>query len=584
MNTLPSIESCCRPACDDVSTVQVPGPAGEDGDDGAAGTDGIDSFTTLTAQLTMPAELGSDTATVADSSWMAVNQIVYIAKTDGSVMGYFQVTAIGGATSITVKNLEDASTSAYLTNSAPGAIFTVGSKVCPAGIQGPTGLLSGSAAGGDLKGTYPDPTLAVGNTKGSSLWGNGTDTVAVPAGTDGHIIAYDSTDAEGMKTFAALPLTGGTDVADNRVPRLNGATGLPIPMQSSKVTITDNGAIRADGSGSPLGNARGSDAVDLQVSRANATEVASGTASFIGGGSSNTASGIESAVVCGLSNVASGQETFIGGGEANTANNTDSAIVGGTGNVTNGVDSFVGAGDGNTADTDESVVCGGNGNTAGTGSNDRAFVGGGQANLATGQESAIGGGQGNQATGTQSGVFGGDGNLASGDESFIGGGKDNTVSVEGGAIVGGSNAIADKYGQIAHASGMFATQGDAQTFELILRNSTTDATPTNLFLDGVSALATIPSGAAWIFRMLLVAKRSTGTASIYEAIGQLTNVAGTTAAAAVTVTEVNDGIGLPVTPVAVTADNANDALDIAVTGVAANNINWVAWLRVVQVM
>jgi hypothetical protein len=46
-----------------------------------------------------------------------------------------------------------------------------------------------------------------------------------------------------------------------------------------------------------FGNTRGDDSVDLQVVRNNATEVASGYASFLIGGKANTASGTYSAAL-----------------------------------------------------------------------------------------------------------------------------------------------------------------------------------------------------------------------------------------------------------------------------------------------
>src|SRR5687767_9732487 len=96
-STLVQAGQCCTPVCDSPTGPSVPGPAGEAGAAGAAGDDGANAFTTFTAAFTIPAELGSAVATVADTSWMGVNQILYGAKTDGSVMAYLQVTAIGGA-------------------------------------------------------------------------------------------------------------------------------------------------------------------------------------------------------------------------------------------------------------------------------------------------------------------------------------------------------------------------------------------------------------------------------------------------------------------------------------------------------
>jgi hypothetical protein len=410
--------------------------------------------------------------------------------------------------------------------------------------------------------------------------------VAVPAGTDGHMLSYDSTDAEGVKSFKALPLTADTDVADNRIPRLDRPAGteVPSPLQSSKVTVTDNGAVRADGSG---GNARGTDAVDLQVTRSGATQVASGTNATIGGGTGNTASGLASVVAGGASNLASGLDATIAGGTTNTA----SALV-----------STVGGGSTNTARSQGSVVGGGENNIAGDAgaANARCTVGGGDTNVASGQESTVAGGNQNQATGTQATIGGGDGNTASATESTVGGGNgniasgvqstvsgggSNTASAQQSCVPGGGNAIADKYGQIAWSGcNLFATQGDAQSSWFMLRRATTDATPADLFLDGTSLRATIASGKSWMFQIMLVARKDDGLTSIYKSEGLITNVAGTTSMpAAATTTEIFDGITLPATPVVVTADNANDSLNINVTGVAATNIRWVARVAIVEV-
>lgn len=584
-STLPSPADCCEETCPCPTTVQVPGPAGADGVNGANGTNGDNAWTTFTSDFPIPAEGASAAAAVGSTAFMAIDDIVYAAKSDGSVVAYLQAVAIGGPTSVTLENIENTASGIYAVNSAPGQIFTTGSKIVPAGIQGPTGILSGAAAGGDLKGTYPNPKIGIGNAKGSSLWGNGTDTVAVAAGTDGHMIAYDSTDAEGVKTFKALPLTGDTDLADNRIIRTDGAAGLPVPGQPSKVTITDNGALRADGSG---GNARGTDAIDLQVNRSGATQVASGNFSTISGGQNNTASAAGSTAGGGGGNTASGISSVVSGGAANQATALTSGVGGGNTNVARSQGSYVGGGENNIA------------GDAG-GANARCTIGGGDTNVASGQESTIAGGNQNQATGIQSTIGGGDGNLASAEESTVGGGNgntasgalaaiggggENTASGQGACIPGGQHALADKFGQLAWSGcSLFTTQGDAQSSWLMLRRATANATPAELFLDGTSLRATIASGKSWMFQIMLVARKDDGLTSIYKSEGLITNVGGaTTMPVAATTTEIFDGIGLPATPVAVTASDPFDALIITVTGILATNIRWVAKLSLVEVV
>ena len=84
------------------------------------------------------------------------------------------------------------------------------------------------------------------------------------------------------------------------------------------------------------GNARGTNAVDLQTTRAAASNVASGATSVVVGGLSNTASGIEGVVVGGDNCVASGFKAVILGGEYNTASGTFASVGGGVQNVMSG--------------------------------------------------------------------------------------------------------------------------------------------------------------------------------------------------------------------------------------------------------
>jgi hypothetical protein len=116
------------------------------------------------------------------------------------------------------------------------------------------------------------------------------------------------------------------------------------------------------------GNARGTDATDLQANRSLATQVASGSGSAIGGGTANTASGQQSAVAGGTGNVASGTQSFIGGGASNVASAIYAAVLGGFSNDATASGATVVGGANSTA-SGASSIAGGNGATAsGTGS------------------------------------------------------------------------------------------------------------------------------------------------------------------------------------------------------------------------
>lgn len=77
------------------------------------------------------------------------------------------------------------------------------------------------------------------------------------------------------------------------------------------------------------GNARGANAVDLQISRTSNSRIASGESSVIAGGTNNTAQGAGSVVTGGQSNIASGVRSSVIGGEQNIATGNYSAMLGG---------------------------------------------------------------------------------------------------------------------------------------------------------------------------------------------------------------------------------------------------------------
>lgn len=494
---------CCQTSCGDVVVSTVPGPAGADGSPGAPGVDGTDAFTTTTAQYTQPAVGNNVTIAVTDSTWAAVGQPVFV-----SVGGSYTVASIPDATHLQITNL------GYSGNAAPAVIVATSQKVSPSGVKGDTGS-SGAAT---LNGISPT------TTKGDIIVDNGANSpsasdVRLGVGTDGQIMTAVAAQPTGLMWQSVVP---NAVTADNTVPRYNGASGTPVPLQDSKVTITDNGAIRADGSG---GNARGTDAIDLQVTRTVATQVASGTNSTIGGGARNESSGLESTVSGGGDNIASGAESTVGGGVSNNASGANAVIAGG------------------------------------------------DSNSALAQNATVGGGSGNTVTGINATVCGGIQNDAGGRNSVV---------------LGGQGAITNLYGQVSFTSIGFVNPGDAQGMDLIWIRATTDATANReMFLDGSTQRASILSGTTWFFDIMLVGRSDAGVSACWTAKGLITNNAGTTAmTCAATIASVCDGTGGTwgvVGSFVVSADNANDALHLDVTGAVATNIHWVAHGRLVQV-
>ena len=107
---------------------------------GTNGDDGINAFTVTTANFTQPAEGATVVVEVANSTWIASGQHLYV--TGG---GDYEVTAIPDGTHVTLRNLENTASALYPGNAAPAAVIGSGAAVSPGGIQGPIGA-TGAAA------------------------------------------------------------------------------------------------------------------------------------------------------------------------------------------------------------------------------------------------------------------------------------------------------------------------------------------------------------------------------------------------------------------------------------------------------
>lgn len=219
------------------------------------------------------------------------------------------------------------------------------------------------------------------------------------------------------------------------------------------------------------GEARGSQATDLQIERLVNTQVASGdysvisgglqntaskTLSTVGGGQANVASGAWTTISGGISNEATEEYAVVGGGKLNKATGANSTIAGGSTNTASGLLAVVSGGWKNEATGVISTVGGGERNeasgiaaTIGGGiinkaTQQYAVVGGGKDNEASAVSSTVGGGLENEASEEYSAVLGGFQNTASGNSSFVGGGRNNIASGFYGVVIGGEGSTASK--------------------------------------------------------------------------------------------------------------------------------------------
>jgi hypothetical protein len=130
----------------------------------------------------------------------------------------------------------------------------------------------------------------------------------------------------------------------------------------------------------------------------------------------------------------------------------------------------------------------------------------------------------------------------------------------------------------------FGSSGDVQSNLYILRNVTTDATQTELFIDGASTRAGLPDDTTWFFRVHVVARRTDAddesAGYIFE--GVIDRNAGTTALVG-TVAKTIMAEDNAAWDVDVDADATNDSLRIQVTGEAAKTVRWVAKVDTTEV-
>lgn len=329
--------------------------------------------------------------------------------------------------------------------------------------------------------------------------------------------------------------------------------------------------------------ATGSDSVAIgrAAAASNSLSLALGFSAAASGGSSfaagrqSTASATGSLALGYITTAGSNYSTAIGAnsgsGGSETATGAGAMALGGS--RASGTDSFAAAVGNNTSTygaTAANAVAIGDLSKA-TAANATAI---GDTNTSSGSASGTFGGVLNTASASQSVVVGGSTNTASGVSSFVTGNLGNTNSIETKAVVG---------------NGFTGVSGSAQFGVLVLKRSTTDATPQVLNAwDGTSGTTNqviLPNNSAYAFTGTVVARRQAagGTESAAWKIEGLIRREGTAASTTLVASTVTAISNAPGWTLALSADTTNGGLKIEATGAASTNIRWVATVQTSEV-
>lgn len=456
------------------------------------------------------------------------------------------------------------------------------------------------------------------------------------------LVHYKDSTGAVLEMFASGGLTYFTEAQSTTSPN---ATVNVDSLTAVASTANADFVIKPKGTGAILGNIpdntatggnkRGAGAVDLQLNRAFATQVASGNNSAIIGGFNNRASG-DSSLAGGVGNTASGSLS-VAIGQNNSSSNTNSSSFGNE-NLSNGLNS-VAIGRFNNASATSSVAIGGNISNYNTASGTRSVSIGeantasgtnaaalGQSNIASGGNSiaigksstaagtstvAIGDGNtsngfGSASVGTSNSVASQDFNYAFGYSNSISGGAggnvSNALALGIGHVVNASFAVA--YGGFAltnsiagrhsFSSNRIATPGDAQKSIFIYRGRTTDNVLTTLATDASNSINStnsmqLSNNSAYRFKGTVIGKQS-GSVNVaaWDVDGLIVRGA-SAAATTLVVGNVNlvsntPAWGTPVLSAFIDAFNGIGALRLQIQGAAATNIQWTATLETTEVI
>jgi hypothetical protein len=280
-----------------------------------------------------------------------------------------------------------------------------------------------------------------------------------------------------------------------------------------------------------------------------------------------------------------------------SADSFNSVVAGG---ILNRIDnlsthSAIGGGNGNGIDKSYNSAIGGGDNNLIQFVSVRSAIGGGANNRIDNVStfSVIGGGGGNRIdhNSDNSAIAGGANNRIdnSSPKGAIGGGHSNVITNAAYATIpGGYLASATQFGQQAYAAGGFNDEvGTAQASLYVLRNNTTNATTTTLFLNGISKEIQFPVGRAMLFDIQLIGESdSTGPAhdmAAYKFQGAFNRYSPASASLGQTKTVLYEDAGATFWDASLEKVDASGTLRLRVTGSPGRNIRWVAVVRTTEV-
>jgi len=319
--------------------------------------------------------------------------------------------------------------------------FTVDAKgrLTSAGNASISGVPPGGPAGGALAGSYPNPTMAADAVSSGNI-------------VDGSVTSADIRDTTVTATklkddavTSAKILDGAVTSADVRDTTVNTTDLKDAAVTMPKLNQAGAAAgqvIKWTGSAwAPRNDSVGAGVLD---SAPGSFAVTNDLRVYGRGriGSSHTQSGTNS-VVFGSQCTVAGNRASVLGGWQNTAGASDATVGGGANNRAESFMTFVGGGQYDSAVARYCAVVGGYGNVAGNSTNDTAaFVGGGRQNRATNECATVGGGSNNTATGYYATVAGGSYNEANGYAATVGGGISNEPFGYATTVGGGQSNLA----------------------------------------------------------------------------------------------------------------------------------------------